>query len=244
MATTTVCMAAVIGAVACLISAALAQVDPPGFVNSGKTYPKMPKEFAATTLQQKYNSNGGNVNHTCAGAYYSSYSKMKIRSDCIGFPLTNKTAGSNGSAVPLGAQFGSVIMGVMDFTVNPPTTTQAQIVGIYEAPKCHVYGTSWLPPMAPDFLKTMRAVFRGVVPDPNVRGRDLEQWSFVALGTTAFDFYFDTTFRRFVGYAFSNTGSGAAGEQADVAVYTQFINAWGADDPDFFPDSLFNTTCV
>lgn len=225
------------------IAAVTAQVDPSGFVRSGKSYPTIPKEFAATTMQQKYNSNGHEVNHTCVGAYYSSFSKNKIRSDCADFPLTNRVFGGNGT-VSLGSQFGTLSLGIMDFNAAPPTTTILSVSGLSQAPTCTVYSTSWLPPLAPNYLEQVQAVYRGTAPDPNVRGRNLEEWAFIALGTTAFSFFFDSEFRRFVGYSFANVGSNSSGTgQVDVAVYTQFINVWGADNADFFPDSLFNSTC-
>ena len=61
----------------------------------GKVAPLLQEEFAANTIQNKFNHNGFVVNHTCAGTYYSSYSQQMIRSDC-----TATGYGSNNQSQP------------------------------------------------------------------------------------------------------------------------------------------------
>ncbi len=209
-------------------------------VQSGRTYPKMPQEFAATMLQQKWNSNGFYINHTCSGSYYSSYAKQKIRADCSDFPLTTKSLTSKNRT--LGQQFGRTEISVIDFAVTPATSTLFSKKSIADPGKCVVYNASWLPPMKSTFLEDVKAIFITESPDPTQRGRDVEQWTFTLMNTQ-FIFYFDTQFRRFVGYSFTSNSGSTSLEQSEVGVWTTFINAWGTDEPDFFEDALFANQC-
>lgn len=225
------------------LAAAVAQASLFGSIpiNSGRPYPKMPQEFAATMMQQKWNTNGYNINHTCSGSYYSSFSRMKIRADCSDFPLTTRTVSSQNRS--LADQFGQTEISVMDFGVVPATTTIFSKRNISDRGSCVTYNASWLPPTKSSFLKDVNAVFVGDTPDPHQRGRDIEQWAFDWEGI-AFLFYFDTKFRHFVGYSFTHAQSSTSGiQQTAVGVWTQFINVWGTDDASLFNDDLFANEC-
>lgn len=218
-----------------------AQSLPSDFVRSGTPYPTFPTEFATTMLQNKFNSNGFKVNHTCAGIYYSSFSRMKIRTDCTGFPLSSTTVSRTNAS--LASQFGLIEISILDFTKNPPLNTLFSKKSITDPGTCTYYNASWLPPFGPNFLNETSAVFQGTYPDPTVQGRQVDHWG-LTLTNTNFVFYFDKAFQRPVGYQFSNQGEGpSAGVQVDVNVQTSFLNLWGTDDPTLFEDSLFDGIC-
>ena len=211
----------------------------PDFVQSGKPYPVFPTEFATTMIQNKFNSNGFLVNHTCAGIYYSSFSRMKIRSDCTGFPLAMKTVSRNNAS--LASQFGLIEISIIDFTKSPPLNTLFQKKSISDPGSCTYYNASWLPPFSSNFLNETNAVFQGTYPDPFSRQRNVDHWGFTMMATN-FVFYFDAVFQHPVGYQFSNQGT-SQDAQRDVNVQTQFVNLWGTDDPTLFDDALFDGVC-
>eukprot|EP00730_Choanoeca_flexa_P012177 TRINITY_DN3561_c0_g1_i1.p1 TRINITY_DN3561_c0_g1~~TRINITY_DN3561_c0_g1_i1.p1 ORF type:complete len:245 (+),score=41.78 TRINITY_DN3561_c0_g1_i1:116-850(+) len=188
-----------------------------GAQGQGMTPPLLPEEFAGNIIQNKYNSNGHRINHTCSGTYYSSVKHNSVRADCttVGMISNDMTKPS-----PLGAVFMS---SVTNFTSN--VNTVISWVNMAAQPTCYSGPQAWLPPFPANFLSLVGAIYAGL---ENTPAATLEKWIFMvsSLVDTVFTFFFDVNTRQlqrlefFAGFTPSNNTS----RQVQVGVHQTFYN--------------------